>query len=187
LKTKEEEEEEEEEETTTTTQINQNITSMRTIQTIALVLCLSFITNQATAQCYQVISDQTGYIPRADQISLLEAAACALLDSIPQPQRDSFGIYEVGFYVHGETTSGGYPEAFQAAIDNAKAHKPYYILFGKQSDSKGLCTRFWVDLELPLGGEFSCLNLISPSLGLRSGAIQNVAKATCLLPLLIQK
>jgi hypothetical protein len=135
-----------------------NLTPMRHF-ILLFVLALS---QSLTAQIsYQRISDQSGYLPTTGQIAELEAAARRLLDSIPQPQRDSFGIFEVGFYLHNPVTDGGTPEAFQMAIAAAASRKPYYILFGKQSDASGLCTRFWVDLELPLGGEFSCLNKIS--------------------------
>jgi hypothetical protein len=134
---------------------------------LSLLLIAPFV---LSAQCYQRLSDQTGYVPNAQQIAQIQAAACRLLDSIPQPQRDSFRIIEIGFYLHTPVTDGGVPEAFTMAKAEAASipSKPYYLLICKQADQNGLCARFWVDLKLPLGGEFSCLNLISPSQSLRS-------------------
>jgi hypothetical protein len=134
--------------------------SMRTLSILLFVFCPFF----ANAQCYERITDQTGYILKPNQLATIEAAACKLMNSIPQPQRDSFGIFEIGFYQHNPVTAGGVPEFFEMAKAEALSKKPFYLLIAKQADASGLCTRFWIDLKLPLGGEFSCLNKISPQI-----------------------
>ena len=64
---------------------------------ILTFLCL-FVSAQLFGQvCYQRISDQSGYMPTPDQLSMLEQAACTLLDTFPPEQRDSFGIFEIAF------------------------------------------------------------------------------------------
>jgi len=117
-------------------------------------------TLQAGAQspCYVRLNDASGYTPTQTQLNDLEAAACRLIDSLPAEFRDSFKVFDFGFYLHNETFSGGYPEAFQMAIQQAQASSKYYLLFGKQTDGNGMYTKFWVDLKLPETGEFGCLD-----------------------------
>ena len=62
-------------------------------------------------------------------------------------------MYDFGFYLHNETRQGGYPEAFQWAVDTVQTLSRYYLLFGKQTDQSGVYTRFWVDSKLPETGE----------------------------------
>ncbi len=71
--------------------------------------------------------------------------------------KSDFKVYDFGFYLHDESYSGGYPEAFAQAIADVSAKSPYYLLFGKQTDHSGGYTKFWVDLKLPTTGELSCL------------------------------
>lgn len=111
--------------------------------------------------CYIRFQDASGVSPSQDQIESLENAACRLIDSFPAIYQDSFRVFDFGFYLHNEFTDGGYPEAFQLAIDDAQSQSPYYLLFGKQTDQSGVYTRFWVDLRLPDEGEFSCINEMS--------------------------
>ena len=115
-------------------------------------------TLQAGAQspCYVRLNDASGYTPTNTQLNDLEAAACRLIDSLPVEFRDSFKVFDFGFYLHNETFSGGYPEAFQMAIQQAQASSKYYLLFGKQTDGNGMYTKFWVDLKLPETGVFGC-------------------------------
>ena len=75
-----------------------------------------------------------------------------------------FKVYDFGFYLHQENTTGGYPEPFAQKITEVQDSSPYYLLFGKQTDNSGVNTKFWVDLVLPDTGEFRCLDLISTSL-----------------------
>jgi len=72
-------------------------------------------------------------------------------------------VYDFGFYLHQENTTGGYPEPFAQKIQEVQALSPYYLLFGKQTDRTGVYTRFWVDLVLPDTGRFECLDIIDPA------------------------
>jgi len=109
------------------------------------------------ASCYVQLEDASGYTPTSEQLAELEAAACALIDSFPAEFRDSFRVYDFGFYLHQEVTEGGYPEPFAKKILEVQDSSPYYLMFGKQTDRSGVYTRFWVEVKLPNSGIFSCL------------------------------
>ncbi|MFZ4474509.1 MAG: DUF3289 family protein [Saprospiraceae bacterium] len=106
------------------------------------------------------LDDASGYTPTAGQLAELEAAACRLIDSLPLAFRDSFRVYDFGFYLHNETQQGGYPEAFQWAVDTVQTLSKYYLLFGKQTDRSGVYMRFWVELKLPDSLQFSCMTTL---------------------------
>ncbi len=114
--------------------------------------------------CYVRLEDASGYTPTSEQLAELEAAACALIDSFPAEFRDSFRVYDFGFYLHQEVTEGGYPEPFAKKILEVQNSSPYYLLFGKQTDRGGVYTRFWVGLRLPNSGIFYCIDQLLPSL-----------------------
>ena len=131
----------------------------RNLRSLFLLLGLIFVyLNPANGQnCYVRLSDVSGITPTQAQLDSLESTACRLRDSLPSEFQSAFKVYDFGFYLHNETMVGGYPEAFQKAIDLAQAGSPYYLLFGKQTDKNGVYTRFWVDLKLPDTGSFECL------------------------------
>jgi hypothetical protein len=129
--------------------------------------------------CYIRLQDASGVSPSQDQIEFLENAACRLIDSFPAIYQDSFRVFDFGFYLHNEKTIGGYPEIFQMAIDSAEKVSKYYLLFGKQTDQGGVCSRFWVGLSLPRDDIFYCIDQLSlnlrENLRLRHQAIANEA------------
>jgi len=49
------------------------------------------------------LNDASGYTPTQTQLNDLEAAACRLIDSLPAEFRDSFKVFDFGFYLHNET------------------------------------------------------------------------------------
>jgi hypothetical protein len=132
-----------------------------------LFLLLSFlftISMPLTGQnCYQRLTDASGIEPNSSQLLELETAACRLIDSLPILYRDSFKVYDFGFYLHNENMVGGYPEVFQAAINEVKSQSKYYLIFGKQTDKSGGHTKFWVDINLPSQNIFYCLSQENPN------------------------
>lgn len=131
----------------------------RILRPLFLFFGLIFVyLNPAIGQnCYVRLSDVSGLTPTQVQLDSLEYAACRLRDGLPAEFQSEFKVYDFGFYLHNETMVGGYPEAFQKAIDLAQAGSPYYLLFGKQTDKNGVYTRFWVKLKLPTNARFSCM------------------------------
>jgi len=118
---------------------------------------------RAQSNCYVRLEDASGYTPNAMQIEALEQAAaelCLAFDS--SGFGGQFKVYDFGFYLHHETTAGGYPEPFARKVEEVAALSPYYLVFGKQSDRSGVYTRFWVGARLPdsLSFRFPCLDTI---------------------------
>ncbi len=133
----------------------------------SLVVVLIGISNRIAAQqCYIPLSDASAVLSTQDQLDSLEHAACRLLDSLPGSYADSFKVVSFGFYLHNETTNGGYPEVFQKVIDEVGANhaSKYYLIFGKQTDKDGIYTKFWVALNLPNQDIFYCIDQLSPTL-----------------------
>ncbi len=114
---------------------------------------------RAQSNCYVRLTDASGYTPAAEQIAALEQAAAALCLAFDSSGfSGQFKVYDFGFYLHHETTTGGYPEPFARKVEEVAALSPYYLLFGKQSDPTGLYTRIYVDLKIPNTGFFTCVD-----------------------------
>ena len=101
------------------------------------------------------MTDASGINTDAYQADL-QAAADQLVSVFPKEFKSDFKVYDFGFYLHDESYSGGYPEAFAQAIADVSAKSPYYLLFGKQTDHSGVYTKFWVDLKLPTVSDGVC-------------------------------
>ena len=110
----------------------------------------------AHTQNYIRMTDASGINTDAYQAAL-QKAADSLVAVFPKEFKSQFKVYDFGFYLHNESYSGGYPEAFAQAIADVSAKSPYYLLFGKQTDHSGVYTKFWVDLKLPTTDSLSCL------------------------------
>lgn len=109
-------------------------------------------------QFYIRLDDASGFNTDLYQDSL-EAATERLVAAFPDSTyRDSFKVFDFGFYLHQEVTEGGYPEAFQQKIAEVSEISPYYLLFGKQTDKTGIYTKFWVQLKLPKSNYFHCFD-----------------------------
>ncbi len=127
------------------------------MRAIAFIACTLFLAHNSLAQCYVRLDDASGFNTDAYQADLQAAAAklCAIFDTTGFAGQ--FKVYDFGFYLHQENTTGGYPEPFAQKIQEVQALSPYYLLFGKQTDRTGVYTRFWVELKMPQTAHFSCM------------------------------
>ena len=108
-----------------------------------------FLTQMQAQNCFVRMFDAGGFTPEQAQLTALQNASCELRDSLPIAFRDSFKVFDFGFYLHNENMIGGYPEMFQKAIESVQQQSKYYLLFGKQTDATGIYNKFWVVLKLP--------------------------------------
>ena len=130
------------------------------MKAIKITILLLFLTGTIYAQnccesgdCYIRLDDISGVDTDEYQDSL-QAAACRLVQAFPEDFRRDFRVYDFGFYLHNENFDGSYPEVFEQV--KSQIDKPYYLLFGKQTDSKGVYSKIWVELKLPTTGNFEC-------------------------------
>lgn len=127
---------------------------------ISFLLLVSFLitfstTGKTQNDCYIQLGDLSGFNTSPYQPEL-EAAACELIQAFPSEFQEQFKVYSFGFYVHNEYMQGGFEDAFQKVADEIQT--PYYLVIGRQTDHTGIYSRFWVELELPDRGNFSCFN-----------------------------
>lgn len=124
----------------------------------ALALFLFPRTRFAAQNCYVRLTDASGYTPTTEQLDAVEQAAvalCAVFDSAGFGGQ--FKVYDFGFYLHHETTAGGYPEPFARKVEEVAALSPYYLVFGREVDQDGVNRKFWVDLKIPETGALACI------------------------------
>ncbi len=112
-----------------------------------------------TDTCYVMKQDASGF-DVASRWPALNAKACKLVAAFDSTDyADSFKVFGFGFYAELEYYDGySYPEVFLEMKEKVAKKIPYYLLIGRQSDHTGIYTRFWVDLKLPEGGSFMCLD-----------------------------
>ncbi len=96
--------------------------------------------------CYIRLDDISGVDTDTFQNSL-QAAACRLVQAFPEDFRRNFRVYDFGFYLHNEHFDGSYLDVFEQV--KSQIDKPYYLLFGKQTDSTGVYNKIIVELKLP--------------------------------------
>ena len=129
-----------------------------------LVFILSLLPGTLHCQsAFVQLPDATGY---ADQLQThhldsLHAAAQRLTDALPAEFQSQFAVYDMGFYSHHTSYEGGIPDVMQQAIDGLATS--YYLVFGREINSDGELERVWVEMELPEGGYFSCINSTMPT------------------------
>lgn len=135
---------------------------MNKLKLLLITFLSVFLLNITNSQnCYEVIADMSG-IDISSYQAELEAAACELVEAFPEEFQNQFKVYDYGFFRMNEFMQGGFQTVWDKVIDDIPT--PYYLVFGKQSDQTGIYTKFWVDLKLPDGNFFLCINQLSPNL-----------------------
>lgn len=119
---------------------------------IIIFLIIKFAIGQS---CYVQLADMSGFDTSPYQ-SQLEDAACELIQEFPSEVQNQFKVIDFRFYSLNESMQGGFQAVWNKVIQDAESQSPYYLLFGKQSDRTGIYTKFWLKLNLPTDGKFSC-------------------------------
>src|SRR5690606_4253400 len=89
---------------------------------------LTALSVRAQSTCFISLGDATGIDITSQELSQLEAAACALIDSLPTEFRDSFKVFDAGFYLHAEFIQGGFYTTWDKIKIKASLQSPYYLL-----------------------------------------------------------
>jgi hypothetical protein len=115
---------------------------------IQLLTILLFFSILAKGQsCFEKLSDASG-MNHSSSYDEIDAVSCAIKNLMPSNLQSSFKVFDASFYVHLESFNDfGFPEAFESTKGDVTT--PYYVLVASQNESKGLYTKFWVDVKLP--------------------------------------
>ncbi len=133
--------------------------------TFVLATSTCFITPLFGQYYIELEKDASGFDTAPFQADLNAAAQelCHLLDSLGF--EGQFKVFSAGFYAEQEFFKDyGYSEVFESLKAQAAAESSYYLLIGRESNSKQLFNKFRVELVLPDTGRFSCYDELSPGL-----------------------
>ena len=105
--------------------------------------------------CYHELDDASG-MDRSTYNNALNVLACQVRTAMDDFS-DDFGVYDFGYYseVDGYNDFLNYDVIFERA--KGQITHPYYLLFAKQSDFRGIYTEIRVELKLPATGIFASL------------------------------
>ncbi|HAQ38801.1 MAG TPA: hypothetical protein DCX89_00020 [Saprospirales bacterium] len=128
---------------------------MQTIKTIVTVLLLISSTT-GWSQHYIQMTDLTGFGYSASEITLLETASTTLVNALPEAYRDSFKVYDFGFYPLNVYIEGRYQEVFDDMKFKIESQSKYYLIFGRMVNNKDV--GLWVDFAIPDVENFPCID-----------------------------
>jgi hypothetical protein len=140
---------------------------------VILSFLLAFWSERGLAQgYYQELVEVSGFDTQPFQIDL-EKSAMQLDTIFPDSFENKFQVFSGGFYVLQENFDGfGYPEAFEKLRSEAASLSEFYLVLGRQSDSKGIYTKYWIDVKLPNTGSFECIDILSTEM--RTHLVENL-------------
>jgi hypothetical protein len=126
---------------------------------LILLLALLWASFALKAQsCFIQEDDATGSLAfSTEQLAELEAAACSLRAVFPTEFQSDFAVYDFGFYLHQQGYEGGMPQVFQDKIAEVEQESPYFLLFGRELSNNSGLGRIWVEVRLPEGSGYPCL------------------------------
>ncbi len=126
---------------------------------LILLLALLWASFALKAQsCFIQEDDATGSLAfSTEELAELEAAACSLRAVFPTAFQNDFAVYDFGFYLHQQGYEGGMPQVFQDKIAEVEQESPYFLLFGRELSNNSGLGRFWVEVRLPEGSGYPCL------------------------------
>ncbi len=129
--------------------------STKITSTILLLFVLMSIGK--TQNCYSVIADMSGVDTNPYQTEL-ETTACELKAAFPVELQNQFKVFDFGSYSFNEKMEGGFQNIWEKVVQDIEEEFSFYVIFGKESDSRGVYSKFWFDMKLPQSSFFSCLD-----------------------------
>jgi hypothetical protein len=130
----------------------------KNMKKISILICIALYSLQVFSQtCYVAKTDATGIDNSAYQSSL-NAAACELKASFPQPFNQQFKVVEFGYYLHIVSTKDGMESLWTKMKQDAQQEAPYYLLIAKESTPQSIYERFRVSIKLPSVAPFACID-----------------------------
>ena len=106
----------------------------------------------SSTDCYKLRFDGSGNTDTSG-IDLIKQNSCNLRDQLPTNEQSKFQVQDLGFYMMTEflkSTSGNpYLDQFEEVRTKIAQEKEYYVVIGRQTDSKGIYTKFYIDVKLP--------------------------------------
>ena len=98
--------------------------------------------------CYVQLSNMSGF-DTSPYLEELEAAACALKESLPLEYQNDFKVFDFEFYRINEFLEEGFESSWQQIIEDVQNQSPYYLLFGKISTRNSIYSGIKVDYKMP--------------------------------------
>lgn len=132
---------------------------------VLFFLCLSIRTS--AQNCYIQLGEMSG-LNIVPYQGMLENVACDLIQSMPSEIQGQFKVFDFGFYRMNAYYPGGFQNAWEAIVQEVQNQSLYYLLFGKQTDAKGIYSEFQVELKLPESACLSEIKILQLSLRLRA-------------------
>ena len=114
-----------------------------------------FVWTQGNSQCYIQLGDYSGF-DTSPYLEGLDAVACDLVRALPPEFRNQFRVYSFAFYSLNAYMDGGEDHIWQDVIRQSAQRTPYYLIFGKESSSRGIFATIRVAVHLPPAESFGC-------------------------------
>lgn len=122
----------------------------KTFYVLLFILSYGIVKSQS---CYVRLDDASGFATDQYQATL-EAAACDLVQTLPEAFQNDFKVYDFGFYTQQEFFQNGFESVWERVNEDIT---PYYLIFGKQLSGLSVAPSVWVEIVLPNRGELECI------------------------------
>jgi hypothetical protein len=131
---------------------------MRLYKILFLILvCLCTLKTYVQGQShYEVLHSASGLIVSSNDQDQIDQAVQRLIDRLPVGIQSQFKVYSADFYLHQQVYPGSYPNVFSDLVNELTS--PYYIIIAKGIVLNSDVAEWYVELKLPEGGDFACLN-----------------------------
>lgn len=112
------------------------------------------------SQNYIPLLDASGVAFSTLELNQLEQHSVKAINTLPESFRSTFKIYDFQFYLLNEKFEGGTESTWELAKSDvdARTESDSYLLFGREINPQSLNVILKVELKLPQGQPFDCLD-----------------------------